>query len=187
MANNNANNAKHEQDAALDAAQYAAQEGAQDAAGALERWQAHCDGDDPFFMRELQDAPLLGLGETWDASLCDQGLRVKSNMTTGDLPDFGLMPKVILPLPTSRFETRFYSSVVPVVSFGSLFVAVIIAAILYLLSRRKEPLAGQATCTACQAKYTLVRGDPLLRNQFCPACGGVLSIHLHQKMKVQKA
>ncbi len=126
----------------------------------------HCDGQDPFFLDELKNADGTGYGETWDGSVCDQGVEVYAEATTSRWAAFRPKKRRL------TAEQEMLGNIVPVggaVTFGLVAGA---AGLMALVSRRsRKSRVVEAPCPSCATKLPIVLDDPASHGLFCPVCG----------------
>lgn len=127
----------------------------------------HCDGTDPSFFLELQEAGWVGFGETWDHDTCAGGTTIYA---PGARQWADMRPKWSL-AAAPKVNGELYATVVPVVAFGGLGGIFALAWLVAFLQRRRRVRMATLSCPACATEMPVHLDDPALRNLFCPMCG----------------
>lgn len=132
------------------------------------RWTYRCDGTDPFFFEEMKKAGAVGYGETWDHTVCDQGVEVYAQGTTSRSGWRAFRPR-----PRKLTDDQeFYASLMPMAGAASLGVVAAAAGIMALLSRRsRRTRVVDAPCPGCATMLPIVVEDKSTHSLFCPVCG----------------
>lgn len=137
-----------------------------------------CDGTDPFFFEELNKAGLVGYGETWDESICDEGLPIYGEGAGSRWKAF----KVKRPRGKSA-EDQMLALVVPMVAFGGFAAVFAASSLLAFASRLKKRVVLAVPCPACDAELAIALDDEAGRQLFCPSCGAACGIDVVGKGK----
>lgn len=140
---------------------------AQDASG------FRCDGTDPFFFEEMNKAGMVGYGETWDESICDQGLAVYGEGASSKWKAF----KYKRPYRKSA-EDQMLALVVPMVAAGAFAAVFAASSLLAFASRMKKRIVLSVPCPACAAELAIALDDEAGRQLFCPSCGAACGIEI---------
>ncbi|MBI1947051.1 MAG: hypothetical protein HYS27_15245 [Deltaproteobacteria bacterium] len=127
-----------------------------------------CDGTDGFFFDELQRAGKVGYGETWDATLCDEGAAVYAE------GDARLRSVRRTRRPATKDEQAL-AMVVPLTVGGGLTFIVGAAAVLGWLGRLRRRVVLEAPCPSCGAALPVEAGEGGTQ-LFCPMCGAACAI-----------
>ncbi len=127
-----------------------------------------CDGTDAFFFQELNQAGAVGYGETWDASVCDEGVAV---FAEGDRRwrDLRRTRRPVSP------DEQALAMVVPLSVGGGLAAIVGAAALMGALSRLRRRTVLEAPCPSCAASLPVEAGEGGTQ-LFCPMCGAACAI-----------
>jgi hypothetical protein len=174
--------------------------------GALDRsqWRFSCDGTDPELLEEVDEAfrSGVGYGETWDESICDEGLlSVYAEGVTSRWPAWR-RPKKPAPPPLEakpqtppigpdfadgekRLNDQFFALFLPVFGAGAFGFAVLIAAVIGLFLRLRKSVVVDVACPGCKMPIPFVVGESL--HLFCPGCGAASRVDLHVDNKITSA
>jgi hypothetical protein len=141
-----------------------------------------CDGTDPFFFEELNNAGRLGYGETWDEHICDEGAEVYGEGATSRW-------KAFKPRPRARAtdEEQALALVLPLVSIGGLFAVGLAAAALAFAQRLRRQPVLTAGCPACDAELPVSLESGRTQHMFCPMCGAPCTVDIEGKGKTATA
>ncbi len=170
-----------------------------DAAPPNSEWRFACDGTDPELLEEVDAAfrSGLGYGETWDESICDEGLlAVYSEGVTSRWPAYRRPPKPSVPVVAravaepapppigpdfatgeKRLNDQFFALFLPVFGAGAFALAVAIAAVIGLFLRLRKTIVIDVACPGCRMPIPFVVGESA--HLFCPGCGGACRVDLH--------
>jgi hypothetical protein len=120
-----------------------------------------CDGTDAALLAELDEAMRTGIGygETWDETICNQGTAVA-----------GFAAPHPKRRPKSSGEEQFLALVMPMVAFGGLGFAVVVAAIFGFIARSKKTIVKDVPCPHCDTVLPITLDGSSI-HLFCPACG----------------
>ncbi len=151
-----------------------------------------CDGEDEFLLKEIDEAfkTGVGLGETWDETVCEEGLLdVYAEGANGRWPAYKRPKKPVAPPPVPtekeladraaerKADDQFYALVMPIFGFGAFAFALAIAAVIGVFLRLRKQVVVDVACPGCKAALPFVVGEaPQL---FCPRCGGACRVDLH--------
>ena len=136
-----------------------------------------CDATDPFFFEELNKAGTLGYGETWDETLCDEGLAVYGEGATSRWQAFKQKR------PYKNPEKQMLALVMPMVAFGGVAAVLLGASALAFATRMKKRVVLDVSCPACDAALPIVADDVSTHQLFCPVCGAGCAIDVQGKGK----
>ena len=132
-----------------------------------------CDGTDPFFFEELNQAGWLGYGETWDERLCDEGLSIYAEGAGSRWQ--------AIKRPRSRHqsdEDQMLALVVPMVGFAAFAAVFVASSLVAFASRMKKRIVLAVPCPACAAELAIALDDKEGRQLFCPSCGAACGIEV---------
>lgn len=170
------------------------------------QWRFSCDGTDPDLLDEVDEAfrSGVGYGETWDESICDEGLlSVYAEGVTSRWPAWRrpkkpvapVVPLEVKPAPPpigpdfadgeKRLNDQFFALFLPVFGAFAFAFAVAIAAIIGLFLRLRKSVVVDVTCPGCRMPIPFVVGESL--QLFCPGCGGACRVDLHVTKKLTTA
>ena len=138
-----------------------------------------CDGTDTFFFRELQQAGTVGYGESWDASICDEGVAVYAE------GDARLRAVKRTRRPATKDEQAL-AMVVPLTVGGGLTVILGAAALLGFVTRLRRRVVLEAPCPACAAPLPVEAGEHGTQ-LFCPMCGAACAIAIQGQGRTASA
>lgn len=138
-----------------------------------------CDGTDGFFFDELQRAGKVGYGETWDATVCDEGAAVYAE------GDARLRSVKRTRRPATKDEQAL-AMVVPLTVGGGLTFIVGAAAVLGWLGRLRRRVVLEAPCPACSAALPVEAGEGGTQ-LFCPMCGAACAIVIQGRGRAASA
>jgi hypothetical protein len=169
-------------------------------------WVFRCDGTDEALLREIDEAfrTRVGYGETWDESICNEGL-----MIVGDGVRTGPRKKKIAPAPAAtpavapvlpvaapaaprgpptleqRMNDQFFALAIPAMAGVAGVFAIVVAALIGLFLRLKKQVVVDVACPACPTSFPFVVGEsPQL---FCPACGAACRVDILWNGKLARA
>jgi hypothetical protein len=125
-----------------------------------------CPGDDPFFFEEMRSAGWVGYGETWDLTICDQGVPVYAEGATTAWPDFRLRRPARPPIDEK--DILFYATILPYALFGGLAFVFGAAWLIALVQGRKRTPFAMVACGACGVRVPITAREV---GVFCPSCG----------------
>lgn len=140
-----------------------------------------CDGTDPFFFDELNKAGTLGYGETWDETLCDEGLAIYGEGANSKWRAFKQKR------PYKNAEDQMLALVMPMVAMGGMAAVFLAASALAFASRMKKRVVLAVPCPACDTVLPIPLDDESARSLFCPACGAACAIDVEGKGKLATA
>ncbi len=140
-----------------------------------------CDGTDPFFFEELKDAGRLGYGETWDESVCDEGLEIYGEGANARWRAFQQKR------PYKNPEDQMLALVMPMIAMGGMAAVFLGASALAFASRMKKRVVLNVPCPACETELPIAVDDESARSLFCPACGAACAIDIEGKGKTATA
>lgn len=160
-------------------------------------WQYACDGTDEFLLAEIDEAfrSGVGFGETWDGSVCDEGLlNVYAEGVAARWPEFKKKPKVApagaveaprQPMLSAeaalakRMEDQFFALAMPIFGAVAFAFAAAVAALIGVFLRLRKQIVIDVTCPnmACKTALPFIVGDS--KQIFCPRCGGACRVDLH--------
>lgn len=126
-----------------------------------------CDGTDPFFFEELEKAGTLGYGETWDETLCNEGVELYAEGVTGRWKAFRQPRRP----PRPSDEDQMLALVMPMFAIGGLAAVFLAAAAVAAVSRLKKRVVLDVPCPACAAPLPIPVDDESAHRLFCPMCG----------------
>jgi hypothetical protein len=131
-----------------------------------ESYQFHCDGKDAALFEEMKASGTVGYGETWDATVCDQGLEVYAEGTTSRWSVFQPKKRRLTK------EQEMLGNLVPATGAVALGVVGAAAGLMALVSRRaRRSRVVEAPCPGCGAQLPILLDDPSSHGLFCPVCG----------------
>lgn len=136
-----------------------------------------CDGTDPFFFEELKSSGTLGYGETWDETLCDEGLEIYGEGANSRWRAFKQKR------PYKNPENQMLALVMPMFAMGGMAAVLLGASALAFASRMKKRVVLNVPCPACDTELPIAVDDESARNLFCPACGAACAIDVQGKGK----
>jgi hypothetical protein len=163
-------------------------------------WVFRCDGTDEALLREFDEAfrTRVGYGETWDESICNQGL-----MVVGDGVRVGPRKKKVAPpapaaapaaapaLPKGpptleqRMNDQFFALAIPAMAGVAGVFAIVVAALIGLFLRLKKQVVVDVACPACPTSFPFVVGEST--QLFCPACGAACRVDILWNGKLARA
>lgn len=146
-------------------------------AGQARADELRCDGTDPFFFEEMKNAGTLGYGETWDETICDQGLAVYGEGATSRWQAFKQKR------PYKNPEDQMLALVMPMFAMGGIAAVFLAASGLAFASRLRKRIVLEVACPACETGLPIPLDDKSARNLFCPACGAACAIDVVGKGK----
>lgn len=177
-----------------------------DAKTLAEPWQYQCDGTDGELIAEIQQAfeSGIGYGETWDATVCNQGLMVlgdgvrppKPKPTPEQLAALQASAQLKADEATAKLaaqeaaklspseqkrQDQYFAIFVPVFGFMAAMLAILLAAVIAVLLRLRKQVLVEVNCPACRTSIPFIVGESV--HLFCPACGGAcrVSVEMHGK------
>lgn len=131
-----------------------------------ESYRFHCDGKDEALFEEMKKSGAVGYGETWDATVCDQGLEVYAEGTTSRWAAFKPKKRRL------TAEQEMLGNLVPVSGAIALGFVGVAAGLMALVSRRaRKTKVVEAPCPSCGTKLPILVDDPSTHGLFCPVCG----------------
>lgn len=137
-----------------------------------------CDGTDPLFFEEMKKAGTLGYGETWDETICDEGLAIYGEGATSRWSAF----KQKRPYRASG-EKQMLALVMPMIAVGGVAAVLLGASALAFASRLKKRVILDVACPACDAELPVAADDKSGHQLFCPVCGAGCAIDVQGKGK----
>ena len=148
----------------------AAQGEAPDAATATPaRSTLRCDGTDRYFFDELHKAGKVGYGETWDETVCDEGVAVYAEGATSR------WQALKRPRRPATKDAQALALVLPITVGGGLALVLGAAGVFSLASRLRRRVVLEAPCPACAALLPVEAGEGGTQ-LFCPMCGVACAI-----------
>lgn len=138
-----------------------------------------CDGTDPFFFEELEKAGDLGYGETWDETLCDEGVEMYAEGTTSRWQAFRAPRRP----PRVSDEDQMLALVMPMFAVGGIGAIFLAAAALAAASRLKKRVVLEVACPSCDAPLPIPVDDESAHKLFCPLCGAACAVDVTGKGK----
>lgn len=156
-----------------------------------------CDGEDEFLLKEIDEAfkSGVGFGETWDETVCEEGLLdVYAEGATSRWPAYKRPKKPLPPAPApltvdeaaaQKANDQFFALAMPIFGFGAFALAVAIAAVIGVFLRLRKQIVLDVACPGCKTALPFVVGEsPQL---FCPRCGGACRVDVELKGKLSTA
>jgi hypothetical protein len=140
-----------------------------------------CDGTDPQFFEELKNAGTLGYGETWDETICDEGLEVYGEGANSRWRAFKQKR------PYKNPENQMLALVMPMFAMGGLAAVLLGASALAFAARMKKRVVLAVPCPACDTVLPIPLDDESARSLFCPACGAACAVDVEGKGKTATA
>ncbi|HEY1101526.1 MAG TPA: hypothetical protein VGF99_21485 [Myxococcota bacterium] len=180
-------------------------------AHADDSWQYACDGTDEALIDEIKQAfeAGVGFGETWDETICNQGVMVLGEgvrrpkppptpeqraaaeaeaKAKADAAAAAAAIEAAKPKPTllqQKMESQFFALFIPVFAFFVTAIAMVIAAVIVVFLRLRKQIVVDVECPSCRTRLPFVVGEsPQL---FCPACGGACRVSVEMKGKTASA
>lgn len=130
-----------------------------------------CDGTDPFFFEELEQAGSVGYGETWDETICDDGVEVYADGATSRWKAWRRKPSL-----KRSAEDQALALVLPLVAFGSVTAVLLGAAAVAAATRLRRSPSLTAACPACANELPISVDAGRTQHMFCPMCGAPCSV-----------
>jgi hypothetical protein len=124
-----------------------------------------CDGTDAFFFAEM-NASMVGYGETWDETLCDEGLAIYGEGASSRWPAWRRARTY-----KKSAEDQMLALVMPMFAIGGTGAVFLGASLVAFASRRKKRVVFAVPCPSCAAELAVALDDETARQLFCPACG----------------
>ena len=173
---------------------------------ASDAWTFVCDGTDFELLADVDEAfrSRVGYGETWDESICDEGLlSVYSEGVNSRWPAYRRLqkpkapavPMVAKPQPApigpdfakgeKRLNDQFFALFMPVFAAAACGFALLVAAVIGLFLRLRKTIVVDVACPACQMAIPFVVGESL--QLFCPGCGDPCRVDLHVSKQITRA
>ena len=178
-----------------------------------EGWHFQCDGSDPDLIAEIDAAfeSGIGYGETWDETICNQGLMVLGDgvRTTEQVAaararaearreataaefraaaakaDAVEAAKPKLSPLQQKMEDQFFALFIPVFAFFGAAFAILLATVIVIFMRTRKQIVVEVGCPTCKMSIPFVVGEsPQL---FCPACGGACRVSIEMQGKTPLA
>lgn len=174
-----------------------------------EAWHFQCDGSDPELIAEIDAAfeSGIGYGETWDESVCNQGLMVlgdgvrtpeqlaaakakaearreavaASFREAAAKADAIEAAKPKLSPLQKKMEDQFFALFIPVFAFFGAAFAVLLAAVIAIFMRTRKQIVVEVGCPTCKTSIPFVVGES--PHLFCPACGGACRVSVEMQGK----
>jgi hypothetical protein len=131
-----------------------------------------CDGTDPFFFEELERAGDVGYGETWDETLCDEGVAIYAEGATSRWKAFRTPRRP----PRPSDEEQMLALVMPMFAVGGLGALFLAAAALAAASRLRKRVVLEVPCPSCEAPLPIPVDDTAAHQLFCPLCGAACAV-----------
>jgi hypothetical protein len=135
-----------------------------------------CDGTDEAFFEEMKAAGTVGYGETWDASICDEGVEIYAEGATSRWKAFRKRATW-----KRDAEEQALALVLPLVGFGSIAAVLLGAAAVAAATRLRRVPTLTAACPACASGLPISVENGRLQHLFCPMCGAPCSVHIEGK------
>lgn len=142
-----------------------------------------CDGTDPYFFEELQKAGRVGYGETWDETLCNEGVEVYADGATSRWR--------ALRTPKGAQKTsnqdQMLALVMPAVAVGGMGAVFLAAAALAASARLRRRVVLEVPCPSCSASLPIAVDDVSAHHLFCPMCGAACAVDVRGRGKEASA
>lgn len=171
-----------------------------DAADADAGWEYACDGTDEVLLEEINEAfrTGVGYGETWDGTICNQGLLVygkgirrirtweerrdawlaseaEKEAAANVVGEDGLSARQRDEL-AFKMDQRFMSMFIPIVGIGALALCILLGAAGIVFVRTRKQILVDVGCPRCRTVMPFIVGEsPQL---FCPACGAACRVDI---------
>ena len=135
-----------------------------------------CDGTDEAFFEELKNAGAVGYGETWDETICDEGVEIYAEGASSRWKAWRRKPSL-----QRNAEEQALALVLPLVGFGSIAAVLLGAAAVAAAGRLRRQTVLTAACPACASELPIRADAGRTQHLFCPMCGAPCSVHIEGK------